>query len=91
MHCVFVRQPHQQSQPAGTDSEAFQTCDQEKLRLKARQERFKDQLTKLPTSTTGNSKPTAAGASDIEAKKKVGHMLFSNSQQCCHWQDTSAE
>ncbi|CAL5219769.1 g1671 [Coccomyxa viridis] len=46
-------------------------ADEEKLRLKARQERFKDQLTKLPTSTTGNSKPTAAGASDLEAKKKA--------------------
>ena len=44
--------------------------------MKARQERFKDQLTKLPSSTTGNSKPTAAGASDLEAKKKVRHLLF---------------
>ena len=46
-------------------------CTQEKLRLKARQERFKDQLDKLPVSATGNSKPTATSASDLEAKKKV--------------------
>jgi hypothetical protein len=39
--------------------------------LKARQERFKDQLDKLPVSATGNSKPTATSASDLEAKKKV--------------------
>lgn len=46
-------------------------CTQEKLRSKARQERFKDQLGKLPVSATGNSKPTATSASDLEAKKKV--------------------
>ncbi len=39
--------------------------------MKARQERFKDQLDKLPVSATGNSKPTATSASDLEAKKKV--------------------
>lgn len=44
---------------------------QEKLRLKARSERFKDHLAGLPTATTGNSKPAASSASDIEAKKKV--------------------
>ena len=46
---------------------------QEKLRLKARSERFKDHLAGLPTATTGNSKPAASSASDIEAKKKVAH------------------
>ena len=44
---------------------------QEKLRLKARSERFKDHLASLPTATTGNSKPAASSASDLEAKKKV--------------------
>ncbi len=59
---------------SGIQCDASHICEQEKLRLKARQERFKDQLTKMPASTTGNSKPTAAGASDIEAKKKVRRM-----------------
>ena len=52
--------------------------------MKARQERFKDQLTKLPASTTGNSKPTAAGASDLEAKKKVGHSLLHEQNKYNH-------
>ncbi|CAK0763387.1 hypothetical protein CVIRNUC_003052 [Coccomyxa viridis] len=47
------------------------TAEEEKLRLKARSERFKDHLAGLPTATTGNSKPAASSASDIEAKKKA--------------------
>ena len=54
---------------------------QEKLRLKARSERFKDHLAGLPTATTGNSKPAASSASDIEAKKKVAPPQFRESGQ----------
>ena len=54
---------------------------QEKLRLKARSERFKDHLAGLPTTTTGNSKPAASSASDIEAKKKVAPPQFWKSGQ----------